>query len=537
MSAAPIQFVGNEARIDFSDFTLENYELFLRVKCLPEYRTKYDQALDVYTLSMPARFAALLGAKVPEAPTAPLPLSGFLFDYQRFIDERALEAKRYAVFADCGLGKTPIQLEFARQVMHLTGGKFLILTFGEIIDEFLDQGRQFYGDALPIKVLKSRDSLIGWLKRSNEPPLAITNYEKFIPGVIPELRYLAGLAADESSVLKTKGGVIKWNLMKSAYGIEYKILASATPAPNDEMEYLSQAGFLDKFNDGSGSGSTLASFFSRNGDNDWVLKPHAKEAFYRYMVSWSCYIRDPRVYGFRDNLRPVPQPEFIEHMIDATKEQIAVAQDYRFRIGAGLLGSGKLGATERMKLSEIAKGFLYDPLRFIPSRKPRRVAEIACEEAAQGNQTLIWTVFDEEGQLISEEIKRLISSKRKYRHLTQAILTGKTPEHLRRELIWTFKRGQLSILTSKAKLLGFGQNLQNGGAMIFSGWTDSFEQLYQAIRRMVRYGQTKVVRVHVPMIPELEALQWENIQAKSAAYEEQAALQERLYREAMLSNA
>lgn len=535
MSAA-IQFVGNEAKIAFSSFDLPNYELFLKVKGLPEFRTEYDPVSDVYSCFTPSRFAHLLGATAPRHEGTPLPLPGWFFDYEGFIVQRALEARRYAVFADCGMGKTVMQLEFARQVMHITGGKFLILTFGEIIDEFLDQSKQFYGNALPLKVLKTRDSLVGWLKRTSEPPLAITNYEKFIAGPIPELRNLAGIAGDESSALKTKGGVIKWNLMKSAYGIEYKILGSATPAPNDEMEYLSQAGFLDKFNDGSGQGSTLASFFSRDQENDWKLKAHAREAFYRYMSSFSIYIRDPKVYGFKDNLKPVPKPEFIIHQVKPTSEQMNVAAEYRFRVGAGLLGNQKLGVTERMKLSEISKGFVYgSPLRYVASFKPAKVAQLALDEVAAGNQTLIWTVFDEEGELIQKEITFLVGTKRKYRKIAHALLTGSTPEFVRRELVWKFKRGLIPLLTSKSKLLGFGQNLQMGGAMVFSGWTDSFEQLYQAIRRMVRYGQTKIVRVHVPIIPELEATQWENLQAKAVAYEEQAAIQERLYREAMLN--
>src|SRR3990167_11402603 len=122
---------------------------------------------------------------------------------------------------------------------------------------------------------------------------------------MPEMRRLSGVAFDESSRLKGGGGVIKWHLIRSCRGIEYKLSATATPAPNDTMEYASQASFLEKLRN---EGEILWTYFSRDKYGTWSVKPHAREAFYRFMASWSIYLRDPKDYGFNDILATLPPP-------------------------------------------------------------------------------------------------------------------------------------------------------------------------------------------------------------------------------------
>lgn len=174
--------------------------------------------------------------------------------------------------------------------------------------------------------------------------------------------------------------------------------------------------------------------------------------------------------------------------------------------------------------------------RSIPSMKPGKVAELAAlEVVCNGAQVLIWTVFDEETNLIMQAFSGGAENWNKgiESSLTVRALTGKTRDDDRDGILWDFKRGQIDVLVSNARMLGFGQNLQMAGAMIISGWNDSFEQLYQLIRRSVRYGQTKVVRIHIPIVPELEQAQWDNLQRKQKNFDEQAAMQERYYMEAM----
>lgn len=587
MSTIPITISGDMAQVQFRTFDLAEYGHFLTLKKTlptPEMDLSYDWDRDIYTVQFPARYAASLGVEVLR-DLALLPMSPDMWDYQRHFVSWALKRKRAAFFWDCGLGKTRAFLEFARQAMHMTGRKALIVSIaGNLISQTIRQAQRFYGDSLPILRIETREQLIEWLRgedgalhrgteyskhqgvqalaeaevsgnghcgqsasgvhsaegngreicraaehdrlhRSNR--LAIVNYEKFIPGQIPELRNLGALILDESSILKTGGGKIKWNLIHSAKGIEYKLSNTATPAPNEAMEYASQASFLETIRT---EGDVIWTYFKKNDDGSWRLIKHAEKAFYKFLAGWSVFMRSPAAYGFKDNIKPVPKPEYILHNIPATPEQLTEAQRYRFEIGAGLLGHERMGVKERLKLSQIAKGFIYEPpvngnqrsARLIPSLKPRRIAELALSEILHHRQVIIWTVFDEEGEIISRELG----------DVPHRILSGKTPAKIREKYIDEYLDG-FPCLISKAELLGYGMNLEQGSAMIFSGWNDSFEQWYQAIRRMVRYGQTERVHVHVPMIDGLEDAQLENVQAKAAAYEEQAELQEEAYREAL----
>jgi hypothetical protein len=194
--------------------------------------------------------------------------------------------------------------------------------------------------------------------------------------------------------------------------------------------------------------------------------------------------------------------------------------------------------------------------RGIPSMKPGKVAELAAVEVAcNGCQVLVWTVFDEETNLIMQafsgprectcpasawvgsEPNDSTCEAHVEPPFTVRALTGKTRDDDRESILRDFKRGEIDVLVSNARMLGFGQNLQMSGAMIISGWNDSFEQLYQLIRRSVRYGQTKVVRIHIPIVPELEQAQWDNLQRKQKQFDEQAAMQERYYKEAMEGRA
>lgn len=523
-----IQVSGDTLSVRFDRFDLEAYDLFLRTKRLPEVRTTFHPETETYTVEAPARFAGLMGVQA-EAPRRTGPaLPDHLFDYQRDITLRALEAKRWASWWDCGLGKTAHQLEWARQVQHRTTGRVMILAPLNVIPQTMEEARRFYGDGLALHVIESREEMAMWCAGGASPGvIGICNYEKLIPGPMDELRHLAGLVCDESSLLKSGGGVIKWNLIKSARGIEYKLSCTATPAPNEIMEYASQASFLEKLRN---EGEILWTFFSRDKRGEWKVKPHARAAFYRFMSSWSIYLRSPGRYGWADNQKDIPAPEIIEHPVGVTPEQMAVAKEFLGRGFDQLFVDDRVGIAQRMKLSQIAKGFIYRGgkdrrIERMVSPKSLKVADLALQEAMDGRQVLVWTVFDEE----SEILRALL---RPPRHEV-AVLTGSTPDARRAEILERFRTGQIPILISKASLLGYGMNFQNCSAMVFSGWDDSYERWYQAIRRAVRYGQTKAVRVHVPFIPELEGAVLANLKRKGEAFERDATEQEKCFVEAM----
>jgi len=515
------------ASVQFERFDLTAYELFLRCKTLPESQVEFDEERSTYRITTPARFARLLGITDAPERNSNLALADHLFDYQRFIVETSLHAKRYAVFADCGLGKTAIFLEYARHVMARTGGRVLILSPLAVIPQTCEEAVHFYSDTLTVEKIKTRAELIAWV-RGEGTALGIVNYEKLSDGIIPEFRYLAGLVADESSILKSGGGVIKWNLIKSARGVEYKLSCTATPAPNDIMEYASQASFLEKLRT---EGEILWTFFTRDKRGNWKVKPHARAGFYRFMASWSIYLRNPARYGWADNLKDIPAPIYFEHKLEPVSEQLELAHAVARKGSVDLFGAKRMGVTERTKFSQIAKGFLYDTAtgkrvaRVVPSAKPEFVARLIRDEVAAGHQVLIWTLFDEETAILAQLLRPSA--------VLYDVLTGSTKPEERELILEDFRHGRTQALISKASMLGFGMNFQFCTSMIFSGLNDSYEQLYQAIRRAVRYGQTKSVRVHVPFIPQLEGLILENVLRKKENFEQDAETQERYYCEAL----
>ncbi len=529
-ATAPITFAGDRMSVNFDRFGIAEYDLFLRAKRLPESQTIFRPETETYSIEAPARFASMLGVDTPDYLAGDLPLPKFLFDDQQAVIDTALAAKRFAVWSDCGLGKTLVMLEFARQVIHRTGGRVLIITLNEIVAQTIQECQKFYGDSLPIKRLASRQDMRDWCKNGSDDGcmLAITNYEKMNPDglddqVVPEMKHLAGIILDESSRLKTGGGKQKWAIIKSCKGIEYKLSCTATPAPNDTMEFASQASFLEKMRS---EGEIIWTYFARDPKSHrWAVKKHARKAFFEFMSAWSIYIRDPKKYGWRLGMAEVPPPAIQVHELPITPEQ----QGWLQKLSTDPSGQRSLfqerdtNAIQRSKLSQVAKGFRYrkgEQGKFdrINSPKPQFIADLISQEVAAGLQVLVWTVFDAESTILAEALTKLSTA------VPFKLLTGKTDAFDRLNILERFRGGDCPVLISRAAMLGYGMNFQFCGSMIFSGWSDSYEQYYQAVRRAVRYGQTKSVRVHLPVIPDLEGDMLDNVFRKQADHE--AAIRE-----------
>jgi superfamily II DNA or RNA helicase len=538
-SVPPVRFEGDRMAVTFDRFDLPTYQLFLRCKALPESEVEFHPATESYTLSAPARFAPLLGVTRP-AVRESFPLASFLFPDQKELTAQALDCKRFALWCLCGYGKTLCGWEFGRQASLRTGGgRALIVTTNDLVPQWIEEAERFYGDTLPVVRLRSREQLREWCKHgtvNGEPTaakLAITNYEKFNPDkgdiatqIIPELKYLVCVILDEASRLRNSGGKQKWSLIKSCKGIEYKLLLTATPAPNDLMEFASQAAFLEKMRS---EGDIIWTFFTRNEKTHrWDVKPHARTAFFEFMANWSIYVHNPKRYGWRLDHPDVPPPEYRVVEIPATEEQLEeIPAAIASAAGPGgqmtfVADASETNAIQRLKLSEIAKGFKYVQLvkvpgapkkgrRIvrIPSNKPAAVAKIVREEVARGEQVLVWTLFDEETDILAEQLDGLAGVE---------VLTGSVKAGDRPAMINRFKAGETRVLVTRAKMLGYGMNLQMCGAMVFSGFSDSFEDVFQAVHRAVRHGQTQSVRVYFPLVRELEGDVMDNLDRKRAEY-------------------
>lgn len=519
-------------RVRFDQFDIPSYRLFLKCKALPESTVEFHRETETYSISTPARFASLLGvlAPLPEGPALPIP--DRLFEDQVFLTNLALNAKRFAIWSQCGNGKTLIGLEYARQVWARTFGKVLIVTFDNVVPGWIEEAERFYGAGLPIRRLETREEMRQWCAASGGG-VAITNYEKFNPGeladqVVNECRHLAGVVLDESSRLKGGGGKQKWALIKSCKGIEYKLSLTATPAPNDLMEFASQASFLEKMRSES---EIIWTFFTRDPlTQEWTVKPHARSAFFEWMSTWSIYVNNPKRYGWRLDQPDVPAPEYFTVPVEMTPEQGAALRTLNIQKAVegqiDLFADSGNGVTNRTKLSQIAKGFQYHKGEAsrrtvrIPSNKPEAVKRIVQRQVIAGEQVLVWTVFDAESAILATELNHLKGVE---------LLTGETSEADRARILDGFRRGEVRVLISRARMLGYGMNFQNCGAMVFSGWTDSFEDFYQAVRRAVRHGQQKSVRVYFPIVRELEGDVFDNIRRKEAEFERSIAEMEEAY--------
>lgn len=521
-STLPVAFAGDRMRVRFDRFAPDTYDLFLRCKALPESAIEFDPADESYTLTSHARFAGMLGVERPPV-REDHPVWPALRNSQRHLVSLALDAKRFALWCACGFGKTLMGLEFARQVSLRTGGRVLVTTLNDVVREWQNEAGRWYGEALPLTRLESRKAMREWMNDGSG--VAVTNYEKWNPEsladqVVPEAKLLAGAVLDENR-LKTGGGKQKWAMGKSLKGVEYKLSLTATPAPNALMEFASQAMFLEKMRS---QGEIIWSFFTRDPKTHrWTVKPHARAAFFEWMATWSVYVNDPTRYGWGDGDAPVPKPTYQTIEVPATEEQLAIAADLTAdqETGQRFLWGAETNAIQRLKLSQVAKGFRYvkrDGKRTaakVASKKPAVVCDIIKREATAGAQVLVWTVFDRESEILSERLR-----KAKVNH---ELLTGKTRPADRGAILDRVRSGETRVLVTRAAVLGWGMNLQMFAAMVFSGWTDSFEQFYQAVRRAYRRGQTASVRVYFPVVRELEGDSFDNIGRKEEEFERSIA--------------
>jgi hypothetical protein len=331
-------------RGDVAHLSIESYADLLAVRALPEYRYVDDATVEAATVLLHA--IGISTATVDE-PMA-LPLIEALFDYQAWCVEMALDRRRFAIFADTGLGKTLMQLEWARQVAARTHGRVLVVAPANVVAQTIDEGALFYGDTFPITDAYERPALNDWLADSVGASVAITNYEKLDGAPLP----VSGVVLDESSVLKSSMGARRTAVIDAFRGVGWKLCCSATPAPNERIEYAEHAYFLDVVRS---TREFLAAFFV-NRDGEWQLKRHGVRAFYRHLASWSVFMRDPAAYGFADHNadRPPLTVEFPH--VDLTDEQREAARAYESG-EASLFGVTVGGVTSRTKVMQIAHGF------------------------------------------------------------------------------------------------------------------------------------------------------------------------------------
>lgn len=488
--------------LDLDLNSIEDYRTFLRVKSLPVYRFERRRVW------FPDEYAPRVGREAVSSPEVGYEPRPWLFDYQRDIAALAVRKRKFAIFADCGLGKTLMYLEYARHVLDTLprDRAVLVVAPSMVIDQIAAEAARFYGDELPVERVRAA-TLPDWMARG-KGRLGITNWEAISDRVTSRGR-VECLIADESSTMKSHYGKWGQRLTHIGRGCPWKLCLTGTPAPNDRIEYANHAVFLDQF---PTVNSFLARFFVNRGQTNerWEMKPHALRAFYRALSHWCIFLTRPAVYGWKDNAKPLPPIR--THVIDVA---LTAAQRDAAGLGDGsAFGAGVKpgGIGTRAKFARIAKGFAPGG-GAIDSNKPGVVCDLA-----RADRSIVWCKYNPE----QAGLARLLPD--------AADVTGTTKEADRADRIRAFLAGDRNPLLTKPKILGFGLNLQCARRQVFSTVQDSYEEYYQAVKRSNRTGSAHPLDVFIP-VTELERPMLETVLAKAARVQADAEEQEQLFKE------
>jgi SNF2 family DNA or RNA helicase len=511
-----IEIDGDLAVIKLGDkYDWQDYQDFINLRAsLPRYQFKYNEDLPILTTDK-------VNLDLFDQEVDPSSMAGHLHDYQEYYTKHIAKVKKFAIFWDCGLGKTSLELEIADQ-MKKANKRTLIVCPLLVLTQFQLEDSKFFPN---LNIHSLRDSSLDEWKMSSDL-VGIVNFEFF-----KEERDLSGvdcIILDESSILKSENGVFGKNIISStiAAGIPYRIPASATPSPNDWGELANHALFLGQVNTYK---EFFGDFFQKDlkNNNKWVLRPHAEKKFYDWLSTWSCLMRHPQSYGFKDNIKPVPDFEIIEKELDLTKEQedfvIKKFHDSDQMTFMPVAPTDK-GIVNRNKMAQISRGFYYDKKTSVrlESNKPECAFNLAYEKHPN-EPIIIWVNFNEEEEILKEYFGAKIDLES---------ISGSTKEKDRQPIIDRFLSGETRVLIAKPEMLGLGLNFQHCACQIFYGISDSFEKFYQAVRRSYRYGQERNLKVYIPFT-RLEQEIMGNVLSKSDRWEELIERQEKLYQGAM----
>lgn len=357
-----------------------------------------------------------------------------LFDFQKFIVKRAIKSGKYAIFADCGLGKTLMQLEWANQISKHENKPVLILTPLAVRGQTIKEANKFN---IPLDLID------------------ISNYEQL--DNIDCNKYI-GIVLDESSILKNFEGATKNLIINKFKNTKYKLACTATPSPNDPMELGNHSEFLDVMS----RNEMLAMYFVHDGGETakWRLKGHATKLFYQFVGSWAIMLNKPHDIGFIMNGYNLPSLNLIERQIITPK-----------RNNGSLFNDTAISATNFNKELRLTK--------------LERLDEVVSLVNNTSENYIIWIKQNEEGEYLRKLIPDAIEVK------------GNDSNEYKEKMLLGFANNEFRILITKTKIAQFGLNYQNCRNQIFASLDFSFEGLYQAIRRSYRFGQKNEVNIYL----------------------------------------
>jgi DNA modification methylase len=362
-------------------------------------------------------------------------LNNAMFPFQKFIVKRALHAGKYAIFADCGLGKTLMQLEWSYRVTERTNQRVLILAPLVVVEQTKREALKFHIDVDLVDA---------------------DNYEQL--NNIDTSIYV-GVVLDESSILKNFEGETKKLILERFKNTPYKLACTATPSPNDPMELGNHSEFLDVMS----RNEMLAMYFVHDGGETakWRLKGHAVKLFYQFVGTWSIMLNKPQDIGFEMEGYALPSLNLIERQITTSK-----------RDNGQLFNDTAISATN-----------FNSELR--ASKKERLDAVIEILNSKPNENFIIWIKQNEEGEYLRKLLPDAVEVK------------GSDTDKWKKDKLLGFANNEFRILITKQKIASFGMNFQNCYNQIFPSLDFSFEGLYQAIRRSYRFGQEHEVFIYL----------------------------------------
>lgn len=420
-------------------------------------------------------YAEFLARKQQQAPTYGEAITAAdvhkrLHDWQAEIVAWAVRTGRAAIWADTGLGKTLMQVEWAR----LSGDTSLIVAPLAVCTQTVREAA-----TVGVEAAYVRDPA-----QMTGPGVYVTNYE-MVERFDPEL--FDAVVLDEASILKQSDGKTRTKLIAHFRDVPRRLACTATPAPNDIEELTNQAEFLGR----STRVNMLAAYFVHDSDTGWRLKGHAHGPMFRWMTSWAVALRRPSDIGYSDEGYVLPGLEIIPHLLPVD----VVPEDQLFATDLG--GVGGRAAVRKQTLQA----------------RCERAAELVAAEPDE--PWLLWCGLNDEADTLARLIPGAVN-----------VHGGWSPED-KADALLGFADGRIRVLITKPSIAAFGLNWQHCARMAFVGLSDSYEAYYQAIRRCYRYGQTRVVHAHV-VLSELESLIAANIARKER---EASSITEGLVRE------
>lgn len=378
----------------------------------------------------------------------PWRLNSSMFDWQSIVTQFGIRRGRSAFFAECGLGKTLMQLAWAEQVVRHTNRPVMIHTPLGVRAQTAREAAKF-NIGVAVKIVNDASEVI-------RDGINLVNYEKlkhFDPNVF------AGVVLDESSVLKNSAGKIKKQLVETYSRTPYRLACTATPAPNDHMELGSHAEFLGICQ----REDMLSKYFVHDGSDTskWRLRGHAAKHFWEWVATWAVCISKPSDVGGDDTGYDLPPLDVRRHIVEV---------DTNDAPNGYLFNPSGLTATS-----------IHEEKRLTCDARCDRVAELL---SGHTGSAVIWCDTNYESDALLQRINAVE-------------IRGTDKEATKEERLIAFANGEDPVLITKPSVAGFGMNWQHCNRQIFAGLSYSFESYYQAVRRCWRFGQTQPVVVDI----------------------------------------